>query len=312
MGMVGMHGTKAANFCVTESDLLIVIGGRFSDRWTGNTAKFGGGAKLLQIDIDDAEVNKNVRVMAQVTGDARTVLRKLIARMDPVRHEEWFEHAERMTDMYPLSYNKELLTGPWVIETIDRMTPDDTIIVTEVGQHQMWAAQYYKYKAPRTFISSGGLGTMGFGLGAAIGAQAANPDKVVINVAGDGCFRMNMNELATMSREDLPVIEVVLNNHVLGMVRQWQNLYYGKRYSATVLNDKADFCKIAEGMGVDAYKVTTKEEFEKALEKALADRKPALIEVLIDQDDMVFPMCSPGAPLENTFDESDLKVKKDE
>ena len=312
MGMVGMHGTKAANFCVTESDLLIVIGGRFSDRWTGNTAKFGGGAKLLQIDIDDAEVNKNVRVMAQVTGDARTVLRKLIARMDPVRHEEWFEHAERMTDMYPLSYNKELLTGPWVIETIDRMTPDDTIIVTEVGQHQMWAAQYYKYKTPRTFISSGGLGTMGFGLGAAIGAQAANPDKVVINVAGDGCFRMNMNELATISREELPVIEVILNNHVLGMVRQWQNLYYGKRYSATVLNDKADFCKIAEGMGVDAYKVTTKEEFEKALEKALADRKPALIEVLIDQDDMVFPMCSPGAPLENTFDESDLKVKKDE
>ena len=312
MGMVGMHGTKAANFCVTESDLLIVIGGRFSDRWTGNTAKFGGGAKLLQIDIDDAEVNKNVRVMAQVTGDARTVLRKLIARMDPVRHEEWFEHAERMTDMYPLSYNKELLTGPWVIETIDRMTPDDTIIVTEVGQHQMWAAQYYKYKAPRTFISSGGLGTMGFGLGAAIGAQAANPDKVVINVAGDGCFRMNMNELATISREELPVIEVILNNHVLGMVRQWQNLYYGKRYSATVLNDKADFCKIAEGMGVDAYKVTTKEEFEKALEKALADRKPALIEVLIDQDDMVFPMCSPGAPLENTFDESDLRVKKDE
>ena len=312
MGMVGMHGTKAANFCVTESDLLIVIGGRFSDRWTGNTAKFGGGAKLLQIDIDDAEVNKNVRVMAQITGDARTVLRKLIARMDPVRHEEWFEHAERMTDMYPLSYNKELLTGPWVIETIDRMTPDDTIIVTEVGQHQMWAAQYYKYKKPRTFISSGGLGTMGFGLGAAIGAQAANPDRVVINVAGDGCFRMNMNELATMSREDLPVIEVVLNNHVLGMVRQWQNLYYGKRFSATVLNDKADFCMIAEGMGVAAYRVTTKEEFEKAMEKALAERKPALIEVMIDPDDMVFPMCSPGAPLENTFDESDLKVKKDE
>ena len=192
------------------------------------------------------------------------------------------------------------------------MTPDDTIIVTEVGQHQMWAAQYYKYKSPRTFISSGGLGTMGFGLGAAIGAQAANPDKVVINVAGDGCFRMNMNELATMSREDLPVIEIVLNNHVLGMVRQWQNLYYGKRFSATVLNDKANFCMIAEGMGVAAYRVTTKEEFEKAMEKALAERKPAFIEVMIDPDDMVFPMCSPGAPLENTFDESDLKVKKDE
>ncbi|MBQ9592932.1 MAG: biosynthetic-type acetolactate synthase large subunit, partial [Lachnospiraceae bacterium] len=281
MGMVGMHGTKAANYCVTESDLLIVIGGRFSDRWTGNTARFGSGKMILQIDIDDAEVNKNVRVAAQINGDARTILRKLIARIDPLRHEEWFEHAERMTDMYPLSYNKEILTGPFVMETIDRMTPEDTIIVTEVGQHQMWAAQYYKYKTPRTFITSGGLGTMGFGLGAAIGAQAANPDKVVINIAGDGCFRMNMNELATMSRDEHPVIEVIMNNHALGMVRQWQNLYYGKRYSATVLDDRTDFCKVAEGMGVSAYKVTTKEEFEEAFRKALEDRKPALIDVII-------------------------------
>ena len=310
MGMIGMHGTKAANYSVTESDLLIVIGARFSDRWTGNTAKFGGNSKILQIDVDDAEVNKNVHVSAQVNGDARTVLRKLIARLDPLRHEEWFAHAERMTDMYPLNYNRDILTGPYVIEAIDRMTPDDTIIVTEVGQHQMWAAQYYKYRKPRTFISSGGLGTMGFGLGAAIGAQAANPDRVVINVAGDGCFRMNMNELATMSRENLPVIEVVLNNHALGMVRQWQNLYYGKRYSATVLEDRADFVKIAEGMGVDACRVTTKEEFDRALEKVLENRRPALIEVIIDHDDMVFPMCSPGAPLEDTFDASDLEMKQ--
>ena len=310
MGMIGMHGTKAANYSVTESDLLIVIGARFSDRWTGNTAKFGGNSKILQIDVDDAEVNKNVHVSAQINGDARTVLRKLIARLDPLRHEEWFAHAERMTDMYPLNYNRDILTGPYVIEAIDRMTPDDTIIVTEVGQHQMWAAQYYKYRKPRTFISSGGLGTMGFGLGAAIGAQTANPDKVVINVAGDGCFRMNMNELATMSRENLPVIEVVMNNHALGMVRQWQNLYYGKRYSATVLEDRTDFVKIAEGMGVDACRVTAKEEFDRALEKALQNRRPTLIEVIIDHDDMVFPMCSPGAPLEDTFDAADLEMKK--
>ncbi len=307
MGMLGMHGTKAANYCVTQSDLLVVIGARFSDRWTGNTSKFGEGSKILQIDIDDAEVNKNVRVGAQITGDARLILRKLIARMDPLNHEEWFAHAERMKDMYPLNYDRNALTGPYVIETIDRMTPEDTIIVTEVGQHQMWAAQYYKYRKPRTFITSGGLGTMGFGLGAAIGAQTANPDKVVINVAGDGCFRMNMNELATVSRENIPLIEVVLNNHVLGMVRQWQDLYYGKRYSATVLNDGTDFCKVAEGLGVRACRVTTKEEFEEALKKALEERKPALIDVIIDQDDKVFPMCSPGAPLEDTFDQTDLK-----
>ena len=311
-GMVGMHGTKTSNYCVTECDLLIVIGARFSDRVTGNTANFAKDAKILQIDVDEAEVNKNIHVGAQIVGDARVILRKINARLDPLRHEEWFEHVEMMRDMYPLNYDKNKLTGPFVVETIDRLTPDDAIIVTEVGQHQMWTAQYYSFTKPRTFLSSGGLGTMGYGLGAAIGAQTAFPDRVVVNIAGDGCLRMNINELATVSREDLPLIEVVINNHVLGMVRQWQTLYYGKRYSATVLRDKVDFCKVAEGFGVTAYRVTEKEEFEKVFQKALDDRKPAFIEVVIDSDDKVFPMCSPGAALKDTFDETDLKLKKEQ
>lgn len=311
-GMVGMHGTKTSNYCVTECDLLIVIGARFSDRVTGNTSNFAKDAKILQIDVDEAEVNKNIHVGAQIVGDARVILRKTNARLDPLRHEEWFEHVEMMRDMYPLNYDKNKLTGPFVVETIDRLTPDDAIIVTEVGQHQMWTAQYYSFTKPRTFLTSGGLGTMGYGLGAAIGAQTAFPDRVVVNIAGDGCLRMNINELATVSREDLPLIEVVINNHVLGMVRQWQTLYYGKRYSATVLRDKVDFCKVAEGFGVTAYRVTEKEEFEKVFQKALDDRKPAFIEVVIDSDDKVFPMCSPGAALKDTFDETDLKLRKEQ
>ena len=307
-GMVGMHGTKTSNLAVSECDLLIVIGARFSDRVIGNPKKFAPKAKILHIDVDEAEINKNIHVGSSIIGDAKLILRKLNARLDPLRHEDWFEHVEMMRDMYPLSYNKNLLTGPCVIEAIDRCTPDDAIIVTEVGQHQMWAAQYYQYTMPRTFLSSGGLGTMGYGLGAAIGAQAGCPDRVVVNVAGDGCLRMNMNEIATMTREELPVIEVVINNHVLGMVRQWQTLYYGGRYSATVLNDKVDFVKVAEAMGCDAYRVTKKEEFEEVFKKAVENRRPALIDVWIDPDDKVFPMCSPGAALEDTFDESDLAL----
>ena len=310
MGMCGMHGTKAANYCIQECDLLIAIGARFSDRVLGNPNTFAEKAKILHIDVDEAEVNKNVRVTQCVVGDARWILRRINARLDPMRHEEWFEHAERMTDMYPLSYDRSRFTGQWVVECVDRMTPDDAIIVTEVGQHQMWAAQYYTYTKPRTFLSSGGLGTMGFGLGAAIGAQVANPDRVVVNMAGDGCFRMNMNEIATAVREELPLIEIVFNNHVLGMVRQWQTLYYGKRYSATVLKDKVDFCKLAEAMGAKARRVDSKEAFEEAFAEALKEKGPMLIEVMIDEDDKVFPMCSPGASLSSTFDESDLKLKK--
>jgi acetolactate synthase-1/2/3 large subunit len=311
-GLVGMHGTKASNFGVSECDLLIVIGARFSDRVTGNPGKFAKGAKVLHIDIDEAEVNKNIKTYSSLVGDARKILRKLIAGMDPLRHEEWFQHVERMTDMYPLEYDKSRLTGPFIIETIDKVTPDDTIIVTEVGQHQMWAAQYYKYTAPRTFLSSGGLGTMGYGLGAAIGAKTGCPDRTVINIAGDGCLRMNLNEIATAVRAKVPVIEVVINNHVLGMVRQWQTLYYGKRYSSTVLDDAMDFCGVAKAMGAHAVRITKKEELEPALLEAMKSDVMTLIDCQIDEDDKVFPMCSPGTPLQDTFDESDLRIKRDE
>ena len=257
-GMVGMHGTKTSNFGITEADLLIVVGARFSDRVTGNASKFAKNAKILQLDIDPAEINKNIKVDASIIGDVKVILRKLNARLDPVNHDEWIAHIERMKDMYPLRYDKNLLTGPFIVQTINEVTGGDAVIVTEVGQHQMWAAQYYQYRQPRTLLTSGGLGTMGYGLGAAIGAKMGCRDKTVINIAGDGCFRMNMNEIATATRYNIPVVEVIVNNHVLGMVRQWQTLFYGKRYSQTILNDSVDFVKIAEAMGARAYRVTQK------------------------------------------------------
>lgn len=307
-GMVGMHGTKTSNFGITECDLLIVVGARFSDRVTGNAAKFAPNAKILQFDVDPAEIDKNVKTYASVIGDVKTILKKLNARLDPVNHDEWLAHIDRMKDMYPLCYDKNLLTGPYVVEQIYELTQGDAIITTEVGQHQMWAAQFYKYKHPRTFVTSGGLGTMGYGLGAALGAKMGCKDKTVINIAGDGCFRMNMNEIATATRYNIPVIQVVLNNHVLGMVRQWQTLFYGKRYSHTVLNDAVDFVKVAEGMGAKAYRVTSKEEFMPVLKEAIGLNIPVVIDCQIHCDDKVFPMVSPGAPIQDAFDENDLKI----
>ena len=283
-GMVGMHGTKTSNFGITECDLLIVVGARFSDRVIGNASKFAKNARIIQIDVDRAEINKNIRVAASIVGDAKTILRKLNARLDPVNHDEWIAHIERMKDMYPLRYDKRLLTGPYIIQTIDELTPDDAIIVTEVGQHQMWAAQYYNFRSPRTFITSGGLGTMGFGLGASIGTKLGNPDRVVVNIAGDGCFRMNMNEIATAARYKIHIIEVIINNHVLGMVRQWQTLFYGKRYSQTVLNDNVDYVKLSEAMGATAYRVTQKEEFAKIFQEAMGKEGPVVIDCLDDTD----------------------------
>ena len=308
-GMVGMHGTKTSNFGITECDLLIVVGARFSDRVTGNASKFAKNAKILQIDVDRAEINKNIRVTASIVGDAKTILRKLNARLDPVNHDEWIAHIERMKDMYPLRYDKRLLTGPYIIQTIDELTPDDAIIVTEVGQHQMWAAQYYNFRKPRTFITSGGLGTMGFGLGASIGTKIGNPDRVVVNIAGDGCFRMNMNEIATAARYKVHIIEVIINNHVLGMVRQWQTLFYGKRYSQTVLNDNVDYVKLSEAMGAAAYRVTQKEEFAKIFQEAMEKEGPVVTDCQIGCDDKVFPMVSPGAPIADAFDDTDLKIQ---
>ena len=307
-GMVGMHGTKTSNFGITEADLLIVVGARFSDRVTGNASKFAKNAKILQLDIDPAEINKNIKVDASIIGDVKVILRKLNARLDPVNHDEWIAHIERMKDMYPLRYDKNVLTGPFIVQTINEVTGGDAVIVTEVGQHQMWAAQYYQYRQPRTLLTSGGLGTMGYGLGAAIGAKMGCRDKTVINIAGDGCFRMNMNEIATATRYNIPVVEVIVNNHVLGMVRQWQTLFYGKRYSQTILNDSVDFVKIAEAMGARAYRVTQKEELEPVLREAISLNIPVVIDCQISCDDKVFPMVSPGAPIADAFDDTDLKI----
>lgn len=306
-GMIGMHGTKTSNFGVSQCDLLIALGARFSDRVTGNAKKFASNAEILQIDIDAAEINKNIKTTASVVGDMKEVLSDLLAELEQQNHTEWTSYIRKMKQLYPLKYSKDKLTCPYIIEEIDRVTKGEAIISTDVGQHQMWAAQYYRYTKPRTFLSSGGLGTMGYGLGACIGAKVANPDKICINIAGDGCFRMNMNEMATAGRYNIPIIQVVINNHVLGMVRQWQTLFYDHRYSNTVLEDKVDFVKVAEALGCEAVRITKKEEVGPAIEKAIALQKPILLDCIIEEDDKVFPMVSPGAPISEAFDEEDLQ-----
>ena len=308
-GMLGMHGTKTSNYGVSECDLLIVIGARFSDRVTGNAQKFAQNAKIIQIDVDVAEMNKNVMISAGVVGDIKVVLDRLNERLEQQDHAEWVTKIQEYKEKYPLVYHKDVLSGPFVVEEIYRQTKGEAIISTEVGQHQMWAAQFYKYTKPRTFLTSGGLGTMGYGLGAALGAKSGREDKVVVNIAGDGCFRMNMNEIATAVRHNIPVIQVVINNHVLGMVRQWQNLFYGQRYSATVLNDAVDFVKLAEAMGAEGIRATTQEEFKSAFEKAMNLGRPVVIDCQIDSDDKVWPMVAPGAAISEAFDEADLKNK---
>ena len=309
-GMLGMHGTKTSNLGVTKCDLLITVGARFSDRVTGNTAKFAQNAKIIQIDVDAAEINKNIKVDCSIIGDVKEVLKELNKKIHPKNHDAWVKEVEDMKAKYPLKYNQEGLTGPYVIEELYRVTKGDAIVVTDVGQHQMWAAQYYKYKEPRTLLTSGGLGTMGYGLGAAIGAKFGRPDKVVVNIAGDGCFRMNMNEVATAARNNLPLVEIVINNHVLGMVRQWQTLFYDHRYSSTILDDKVDFVKFAESMGAVGIRVTKKEEVGPAIEKAIALNTTVVLDCQIDCDDKVFPMVPAGAPIEEVFDADDLAKKE--
>ena len=309
-GMLGMHGTKTSNLGVSQCDLLIVLGARFSDRVTGNAKTFAKQAKILQLDVDAAEINKNVIVDAYIVGDLKESLRRLLEEIPEKHHPEWIEHIQEMKAKYPLSYDHTQLTGPYIIEKLYELTGGDAIITTDVGQHQMWAAQYYKYREPRTFLTSGGLGTMGYGLGAAIGAKMGRPDKTVVNIAGDGCFRMNMNEIATAVRCGRPLVQIVLNNHVLGMVRQWQTLFYGHRYSHTVLNDAVDFVKISEGMGAKAIRVTKMEEVEPALKEALSSDGPVVLDCWIDQDLSVFPMVAAGDSIDNVFDEEDLKNGK--
>ena len=309
-GMLGMHGTKASNFGVSQCDLLIVVGARFSDRVTGDTNRFAKDAKIIHIDVDAAEINKNVVVDLGIVGDAKNVLKELNEKLTRQNHPQWLKEIRDLKERYPLSYDDEGLTGPYVIEQIDYLTNSEAIICTDVGQHQMWAAQYFNYRRPRQFLSSGGAGTMGFGLGAAMGAKLANPHQTVFNIAGDGCFRMNLNELATLSRYNIPVIQVVMNNQVLGMVRQWQTLFYGQRYSNTILEDKVDFCKVAEGLGCKAIKVTTKEEVASAIKIAMEHDGPVVIECMIGKDDKVFPMVAPGGAIAEAFDDTDLKNKQ--
>lgn len=306
-GMIGMHGTKASNFGLSKADLVIALGTRFSDRQTGNPKKFVNQAKILQIDIDEAEINKNVKIDLALVGDLKELLGKINAQLQPVSNDAWMGEIQNLKETYPLRYDHSRLTCPMVIEALDKVTEGKAIVSTDVGQHQMWTAQYYTYSEPRTFLTSGGLGTMGYGLGACIGAKTARPDKVCVNIAGDGCFRMNLIELATASRYHIPIIEIVINNQVLGMVRQWQTLYYGKRYSATVLEDEVDYCKTAEGLGCLAIRVTKPEELEPALRKAIESGRPTVLDCIIDEDDKVFPMVSPGTSIEEAFDEQDLK-----
>lgn len=308
-GMIGMHGTKTSNLGVSECDLLVALGARFSDRVIGNASLFAKNAKILHIDIDAAEINKNIHADVSIVGDLKDVLTKLIARMEQMHHPEWTAHILELKEKYPLKYDDSQLSCPYIIEELDRITKGNAIITTDVGQHQMWAAQYYHYTKPRTFLSSGGLGTMGYGIGACIGAKTGCPDKICVNIGGDGCFRMNLIELATASRYQIPIIQIIINNHVLGMVRQWQTLFYGKRYSQTVLEDAVDYCKVAEGMGCAAIRVTAKEEVAPAIEKAIALQKPVVIDCRIPEDDKVFPMVPAGAAISEVFDGDDLASK---
>lgn len=306
-GMLGMHGTKPSNFGVSKCDLLVVIGARFSDRVTGNASKFASKAKIIQIDIDPAEIDKNIMTDASITGDVDAVLKQINAKLEQQDHSEWKQTINEYKEKYPLTYHRGVLTGPAIIEDIYKQTKGEAVITTEVGQHQMWAAQFYKYTKPRTLLTSGGLGTMGYGLGASLGAKMGVPEKTVVNIAGDGCFRMNMNEIATAARFNIPIIQVVINNHVLGMVRQWQTLFYGQRYSATVLNDAVDFVKLAEAMGAVGMRVTTLDEFKAAFSEALTLGRPVVIDCQIDSDEKVWPMVAPGAAISEAFSEEDLK-----
>lgn len=300
-GMIGMHGTKASNIGVQSSDLIIAVGSRFSDRLTGDTSKFGRNAKVIHIDIDPAEINKNVNVDCHIVGDAKEVLVRLLQDLDQQNNDPWIEEINTISREYPLRY-PEGLTGQYVVEKLYEITKNDAIITTEVGQHQMWAAQYYKFDEPKKFLTSGGLGTMGYGTGAALGAQAANPDKLVINIAGDGSFRMNLNEMITAANYNLPIKVLILNNHVLGMVRQWQTIFYENRYSFTNLKD-INYHSLADAFGIKAVTINKKEDVESKLREALALEGPVIINCEIHEDEKVFPMVAPGKPIDDLITE---------
>ncbi len=309
-GMLGMHGTKTSNLGVSRCDLLIAIGTRFSDRIIGNPATFAQDAKILQFDIDPVEINKNIVVDAQVLGDIRGILRRLNPMLSRLSHKEWLDEVKEIEKKKPMAEPEDGLNGPFVISELYKKTKGEAVITTEVGQHQMWTAQYYKFSRPRQLITSGGCGTMGYGLGASIGASIGLRKERVFNIAGDGCFRMNMNELATVKREGVPIVEIIMNNHSLGMVRQWQTLFYDRHYSGTVLDDTVDYVKIAEAFGIAGYVVKTRKEFQTVIDEVLSKDEPALIDVQIDRDDKVWPMVAPGASIADCFGPEDLKDKE--
>ena len=299
LGMIGMHGTYAANTACDNCDLLLAIGCRFSDRVIGEAAKFAKNAKILQIDIDPTEVNKMINVDDALLGDIKSILAKLTAKIQKKEKSQWNSQIEEWKKIIPPSYNKKQDLSPkFIFEYVNSQVKEDTIITTEVGQHQMWTAQFYDFTKPRTFLTSGGLGTMGYGTGAAIGAKFANPDKTVVHFAGDGSFRMNCNELATIEHYQLPIIIVILDNHALGNVRMWQTLFYEKRYSNTTLDFGPEWTTLASAYGIQGYHVKNEKEFKDAFDKALKSGKPAVIDAEIFLDEMVFPMIPPGKSIE--------------
>ena len=301
-GMCGMHGTKASNTGISRCDLLIVIGSRFSDRVTSNAGTFARKSKILQFDIDPAEVNKNILVHHNVIGDIKEILKRLNPMLPQLDHTPWVQEVQAIEAKYPLRYNEDTLTAQYVMERLSALTKNDALVVTEVGQHQMWAAQFYKFKFHRQLITSGGLGSMGYGLGAAIGAAIGRQDKKIVNIAGDGCFRMNCNELATVRGYNLPIVEIIVNNRVLGMVRQWQTLFYGERYSNTNLSDSIDYMKLAEAFGIKGLEIREKADVDAVLTEALETNGPVIINLVIGENNMVSPMVAPGGSIEKELE----------
>ena len=307
-GMIGMHGTKASNLLATSCDLIIALGARFSDRVISHKNHVKN-ARVIQIDIDPAEINKNVKVDSYIIGDIKEVLNKLIPMINEKENIAWINKMNELKALNNKEVVKEgILTPEYLFTLLNKMDKGNFIITTEVGQHQMWTAQNYKFYKPRTFISSGGLGTMGFGMGASIGAQIGNPKAVVFNIAGDGSFGMDCNEFATAVNFKIPVKVIVMNNNALGMVRQWQSLFYECRYAETTLNRATDFVKLAEAFGGTGFRVEKPEELQEVLEKALATDGPVIIDYKIDSDDMVFPMVAPGAPINEIISKEDIKL----
>ncbi len=310
MGMLGMHGSRTSNLAMNEADLIVAVGARFDDRVTGNLAHFAKKARIVHIDIDPSSISKSVRVDVPIVGDAKTVLAELVKQCVSRKHPEWWAKINEWQKAYPILYSRKGALKPqYVIEQIYELTKGKAIICTEVGQHQMWAAQFFKYDQPRTFISSGGLGTMGFGLPASIGAQFAKPDSLIFDISGDGSFQMNVQEMITAVEHKLPIKIIILNNGYLGMVRQWQQLFWKKRYAGVDISIQPDFVKLAEAYGAVGMRVTKEEEVRAALEKAIKiNDRPTLIDFKVAKEENVLPMVPAGAAITDAIDYKDVEL----